>query len=332
MHMFATPCFVGFERRVSPPNSSRPGLTSRIFRLNTPKEKPVQIQALDLPSCTTLDYHLEEPLAKMASSAPEKIHGVATHTDPPTTETPPNIPFDTTIGPESGDPVREQSTSNLQEDRRSHGRDPPGVIEQALLTTPIPDDAQAIPDHEVKGINPHVLVGKRLVNWEYYDGTLAHLTLNFSDRASFVIMHQNATSWDSEDSGDEPELEIDGTLKNALEPLEVRNPIPSDIGVVVRHRQPEAPPFPVPMIIAAVAMEKTSRGWDPMAGPHLDCGAPCNQKHQILGLRLEGMEKMGWIMSKVDIWDTDLEMPGEITWYDVVVAEEVGRSPTEDPY
>jgi len=43
------------------------------------------------------------------------------------------------------------------------------------------------------------------------------------------------------------------------------------------------------------------------------------------------MEEMGWVESKRDVWDTDCECPHEITWADVVVTEEVGRAPREDP-
>ena len=76
---------------------------------------------------------------------------------------------------------------------------------------------------------------------------------------------------------------------------------------------------------------KRSDGWDPRAGRG-DMGMPDEQQHRILGLRLEGPDKMGWVMSQKEVWDTDYECRHEITWADVIIAETVGRSPKEDLY
>ena len=193
-----------------------------------------------------------------------------------------------------------------------------GVLAQSMLMEPVPEDISVTSDNV--GIEPRSLVGKRVQSGFWFDLTLAHFILKMTDGTEVVLTYRvkHDPFWDEDK--DEPELQLGEALESALKAITIRGA--DNLGSNTSKFL---------TIVAATAGEKTSRGWSPWLGDG-DMGRPNTQKHRVLGLRFKGMDEMGWITSKRDVWDNDIECPHEITWADVILADSVGRSPKLSPY
>lgn len=143
------------------------------------------------------------------------------------------------------------------------------ILHQALLITNVPPNTKILSSFDHLELDPQSIVGKKNVGWSYNDFTLAHVVLKLSDSTQLVLTHEDASSWD-EDNGDEPELKLGHALKKALESASDARPV---------------------AVEAAVFGRKTTPGWDRWAGTG-NMGKPDEQKHRVLGLKLEAMEEM----------------------------------------
>ena len=98
-----------------------------------------------------------------------------------------------------------------------------------------------------------------------------------------------------------------------------------------RNKRKENGGGPPLKVLAASWGERRSKGWklgrpgsawdEKTMGP-LHETEPDWQKHVLLGLQLEGMEKMGWIRGVRDVWNAHWLCPHEITHFDVTVRTE----------
>jgi len=102
-----------------------------------------------------------------------------------------------------------------------------------------------------------------------------------------VLTHARAATWDEDNDGDEPEMELWDALEEALnsrsrpsskqvasKQAENEDGLPL---VAAKEKEHMSPPQ-ARMIVAAVAAKRSSCGWGPWAGG--DIGAPDRQVHR----------------------------------------------------
>lgn len=173
----------------------------------------------------------------------------------------------------------------------------PSMTAEAIASMLLPLNTTIINPFDGYGLNPQVLVGKHVISFSYCRNNSC-LTMEFTDGTQLVVTHRQARQFKGEESEtDEPEMYPDTELAEALK---------------VRHAL--RPPL---TIVAAVAGKRTSD--DILHLSPEEIGMPVPTVHRVLGLRLDGMNAMGWMEAKVIHGDRDC--PDRVEWTDVVVAK-----------
>ena len=85
------------------------------------------------------------------------------------------------------------------------------------------------------------------------------------------------------------------------------------------------PDFVGPVLRMVLVTEESmiSDGWEPGVGTSI-LGAPKQQSHRVLELKLEGMSGMGFVEAKMEGWHNvaGVDLSRDIRWLNVAITEE----------
>lgn len=127
------------------------------------------------------------------------------------------------------------------------------------------------------GIDPQILVGKKIIACTRNSA----LILRFSDKTRAVLRHKGIFSCEKEFYA-QPFLELDESLKQALQPLTTGN------DGSTRTLQPSTDAG-VCRIGFQIKIEEAIVGQRPSVDPSV------KTSHRVIGFKLQGMDRVGWV-------------------------------------
>ena len=209
----------------------------------------------------------------------------------------------------------------------------PGKKKGAKNKEPEKPEPNYLPDVEL-------VTAQKIDEYPLQEITIQDLSIERYDRASnperlkiylsnemlLVIEAKGSMLWEEQDERNIPRIMVDEPLGEKLCALPGLHYTEKS-----RNKRKENGGGPPLKVLAASWGERRSKGWklgrpgsawdDKTMGP-LHETKPDWQKHVLLGLQLEGMEKMGWIRCVRDVWNAHWHCPHEITHFDVIVRTE----------
>ncbi len=128
------------------------------------------------------------------------------------------------------------------------------------------------------GINPETLVGKKIVACSHH--RYSALILEFSDQTKIVLRHRGIFGCEKEYYA-QPFLILEGIFDRALEPFLTG-------GKDDRVLQPSSNAGNRPALFG-IEIQEAIVGYRPSIDPNI------TTLHRVIGFRLQGMDKVGWI-------------------------------------
>ena len=182
-------------------------------------------------------------------------------------------------------------------------------------------DIRVISTKSIGEFDPKELLGLTVESYNRLDSP-ERLELCLSNKMLLCILGK-ADLWDTESGSVEPEICTDDALGQKLCTLPGHQ-----LATVSRNKGKDNEGASPLKIIEVEFGEQNSKGWkvgrpgrpwdEKKMGP-LHEATPDWQKHLVFGLRLDGMENVGWIHCVRKIWKSDWDCPHEITFYDVTM-------------